>query len=573
MNEIKINMEEHETDAINKTYDDVALPKRERVANEQNGTRRVPMLDEARLKRANQKSWEHPDHKIKNFWDIKVLTFHDDLLRYADVEVHDEPREHLRFSRYYPTYRDMTEEELHAYFAWRTRARRGEYDDAPTSFATLFAYEIIAGVGIATAAEGVRHLSALLTHYGDHADYVDCYMRGDLSDLCDCVDKDTFCGHVERWRRDFIVYHELSMDEAPDAFERVRAADEMRRRLIHPYEYDDDEIYPALIATSKYDLERSVLVKRYPLDAARVFGRVYRRVVRLYDESDAEKAREFKASSVGTMTTQSYQMFLGAIFYDGALHEDAEYEVDVIRKLTCRDGKWTITAYGPTALIAKSKSLGAIMRETDRQMRRAFRFGHALAENENVTQAERDAISEEIAAYIAEKKEASRPKIEIDTTKLDGIRGDAAVTRDRLLDGVEAIEMDGAAINESDEIDESALVNESAIDMNAHYEDNENDIESAISENTAEGNDEEIISSDGASLLTADEKSFVTMLINHEPYDDFMRSHHIFPSVMADAINGKLIDEIGDTVIEENGDGAFVLVEDYVDDVKGLFGI
>ena len=104
-----------------------------------------------------------------------------------------------------------------------------------------FAYEIIAGVGIATAAEGVRHLSALLTHYGDHADYVDCYMRGDLSDLCDCVDKDTFCGHVERWRRDFIVYHELSMDEAPDAFERVRAADEMRRRLIHPYEYDDDE--------------------------------------------------------------------------------------------------------------------------------------------------------------------------------------------------------------------------------------------------------------------------------------------------------------------------------------------
>ena len=141
------------------------------------------------------------------------------------------------------------------------------------------------------------------------------------------------------------------------------------------------------------------------------------------------------------------------------------------------------------------------------------------------------------------------------------------------VDGVEAIEMDGAAINESDEIDESALVNESAIDMNAHYEDNENDIESAISENTAEGNDEEIISSDGASLLTADEKSFVTMLINHEPYDDFMRSHHIFPSVMADAINGKLIDEIGDTVIEENGDGAFVLVEDYVDDVKGLFGI
>ena len=41
-------------------------------------------------------------------------------------------------------------------------------------------------------------------------------------------------------------------------------------------------------------------------------------------------------------------------------------------------------------------------------------------------------------------------------------------------------------------------------------------------------------------------------------------------SVLADEINENLYEQIGDTVIEMQDDGTPVLIEDYLDDLKGM---
>ena len=47
------------------------------------------------------------------------------------------------------------------------------------------------------------------------------------------------------------------------------------------------------------------------------------------------------------------------------------------------------------------------------------------------------------------------------------------------------------------------------------------------------------------------------------------RTHHLYPAVVADSINEKLFEEIGDSAVMEE-DGTLSLIEDYLDDLRFL---
>ncbi|MBQ9364471.1 MAG: hypothetical protein IJT82_01735, partial [Schwartzia sp.] len=149
-----------------------------------------------------------------------------------------------------------------------------------------------------------------------------------------------------------------------------------------------------------------------------------------------------------------------------------------------------------------------------------------------------------IKLYNDERMEASRPRIEIDVSRLAGIRRNAEATRDKLLDGIE------------DEVETDMIASENTM---------------PVDENMGTRKEKENNAASGLPHgLSSDEAEFLRLLIVGKPYDDFERERHVFASVLADGINEKLIDELGDTAVEENGDGLYVIVEDYLDDVKGL---
>ena len=50
-----------------------------------------------------------------------------------------------------------------------------------------------------------------------------------------------------------------------------------------------------------------------------------------------------------------------------------------------------------------------------------------------------------------------------------------------------------------------------------------------------------------------------------------MQKHHLMVSILADNINEKLFDEIGDSVIEFNEQDQPQIIEDYQEDLKELF--
>ena len=69
--------------------------------------------------------------------------------------------------------------------------------------------------------------------------------------------------------------------------------------------------------------------------------------------------------------------------------------------------------------------------------------------------------------------------------------------------------------------------------------------------------------------LDATETAFVRALLEGQPYQELLSSKGIILSVLVDHINEALYDLLADTAIEWDGDRP-VLVEDYIEDLKGL---
>ncbi len=71
--------------------------------------------------------------------------------------------------------------------------------------------------------------------------------------------------------------------------------------------------------------------------------------------------------------------------------------------------------------------------------------------------------------------------------------------------------------------------------------------------------------------LDQDETFFLLALIKKENWQDYLKEHHLMASILADSINEKLFDEIGDSVIEFNEQDQPEIVEDYQEDLDEIF--
>ena len=134
-------------------------------------------------------------------------------------------------------------------------------------------------------------------------------------------------------------------------------------------------------------------------------------------------------------------------------------------------------------------------------------------------------IRKEINEFLEEKKRNAAPKIEIDMSKLQGIRTASEITGKKLI-----------VDEETEEI-------------------------AAPDKPKAVNNTE----------LSDDEFAFMQKMLYGEDYESFLHKKGIMLSVIVDCVNEKLFDLFGDTVIDFNGDVP-ELIEDYIEELKGIIG-
>lgn len=512
-------------------------------------------------------------------WLSEAELFYRQGLLMADFE--DDCPYNGTFKSYFPTYNAMSDRQLRGYFTWRAQVRRGTVEETSTSFAFLYLYELICGIGVDDPLDGFNKIKAFWDVYRAFEPGIDRFARV--------------------WLQDYAVFHGLNPKLLRDSktvmfdnalIELRRAARDLvpapapsdqtpkRRKTseptlpLPPDEVREERLMAAINALSTYNLSNSRLDRSHHRDLRHAACAVYVRMARYYD---THRKTGIVASLFGEETAMPYTMFASAVFFAPERHEDCEYRLDPIHIYRCQNGFWEcMRIHGSRQ---KSSKLGEMMRACDQRLRLALDPAHPLKE-ENVPKYLAKIIDDEIVAWLSWDAVHQPIKIDIDLSQLGHIRSAAAQTREALL------------IDEEREDDASAEAE--AADSGQPEAEPVTDaiVEPVVAPIRQDLTDEPTISTEQfgvvAPLLaptpavvstapagTATElapaaDAFLRALLEQNAAQATLAVVQSEQSedMLVDSINEALFDLVGDTVIEFGAAGPQI-IEDYEADVRG----
>lgn len=376
--------------------------------------------------------WQEDPKGGAGRWLSEAELFYRQGLLMADFE--DDCPYNGTFKSYFPTYNAMSDRQLRGYFTWRTQVRRGTVEETSTSFAFLYLYELICGIGVDDPLDGFNKIKAFWDVYRAFEPGIDRFARV--------------------WLQDYAVFHRLDPKLLRDSktvmfdnalIELRRAARDLapastppdlapaRRKTseptlpLPPDEAGEERLMTAINALSTYNLNNSRLDRSHHRDLRHVACAVYVRMARYYD---THRKTGIVASLFGEETAMPYTMFASAVFFAPERHEDCEYRLDPIHIYRCQNGFWEcMRIHGSRQ---KSSKLGEMMRACDQRLRLALDPTHPLKE-EKVPKYLAKIIDDEIVAWLSWDAAHQPVKIDIDLSQLGHIRSAAAQTREALL--------------------------------------------------------------------------------------------------------------------------------------------
>ncbi|MHB1152479.1 MAG: TerB N-terminal domain-containing protein [Eubacteriales bacterium] len=119
--------------------------------------------------------------------------FYELALKYTDMTVEDAPE--VSFMCYWPSYELMSQNQLDWYFCVRTKFRRYEYPKADLSYIFLYIYELINGIGIENAEDGLVRMIQIWNGYKNLHKKLSSYLPEwiiDYMDVYKCQSENIF---------------------------------------------------------------------------------------------------------------------------------------------------------------------------------------------------------------------------------------------------------------------------------------------------------------------------------------------------------------------------------------------
>lgn len=501
----------------------------------------------------------------------------------ADFE--DDCPYHGTFKSYYPTYNAMSDRQLRGYFTWRAAVRRGEIEETSLSFAYVYLYELICGIGVSDPTEGFERLLAFWDAYREFSPEIDRFAR--------------------LWLQDYVVYHgldpKLIADQKGMAFDRavveLHSAQDAalarasaaapaggRKRstagaLLPPDPELEERLARAADALSSYRILDGRFARENPRAVTHVVAAVYVQLCRYYDKHRKAGLIE---SLFGERAELPYTMFASAVFFDPVRHPDAQVELNPLCRFTCKDGLWSCDRLHGSR--ARSPKLGEVMRAIDRLMRAAANYGHPL-KDEKIPRYLEQFIEREIEAWTAWEQAHTPRRVDIDLTKLSGIRAAAAETREALLVDEEREDVPGGGA-----ADEAAVPGPMAAGRLAPHDEAAPhcgepsplcpadhglaapEAPPAASKPATEATSPtQHASTPSDTPLTDVQARYLAALstCDRAGTSAALAAAGTSEDLLVDAINEALFDLVGDTVIEFGASGP-ELVEDYLPDIEEL---
>lgn len=325
------------------------------------------------------------------------------------------------FVCYFPTYHDLSTQQLRGYFTWRAALRKGDYQPIASSAAYLYIYELLNGVGAASPEDSLRKLREFEAGYLDSG-IGDKRMRPNL----------------RRWMLEYAVLNDLPPELVrqvadPEMIERDTALAVLRS----PENHSDEEVFSALCCLGGKKADSSPVLANHAEKGMALFAQSWRKA-----SAYVWQGKDLFALCFGQRKTRQWYPLSNAVYYERTRQRNREFFLNDCRSYCCRNGIWQVEAY--EKLSFDKGRLQGFLHETDARLRRYLKTGRYLRENtadEWAVPYIDTVIEEDKKALI----EAARPKITIDLSGLDQIRRDAATTRESLLTEDEIEEMEEEA--------------------------------------------------------------------------------------------------------------------------------
>ena len=495
--------------------------------------------------------WQEDPKGGAGRWLSEAELFYRQGLMMADFE--DDCPYNGTFKSHFPTYNAMSDRQLRGYFTWRARVRSGVIEETSTSFAFVYLYELLCGIGVHDSMDGFAKIRDFWQKYRTYEPGIDRFARIWLQDYVvyhgldpkllknsKTVSFDRALVELRRAARDTVPSKAPELVDTPQS---KRRKDSTPTLPLPPDDVREERLLDAIDALSSYNLSGSRLNREHHRDLRHIVCAVYVRTARYYD---THRKSGIIASLFGEETSMPYTMFGSAVFFSPERHEDCVYKLDPIHVYRCQNGFWECTRIHGSR--QKNSKLGAIMRACDQRLRLRLDPAHPLKE-ESVPKYLAKFIDDEINSWLAWSDAHKPVEIDIDLSKLGHIRSAAAETCEALLVDEE---------RENDGVDRVPKLAEDAVPEVA--QETESKATPAPS----------ALSATGPGDLETIQRAYLSALLEHDRQAAQARLEQasVSEDMIVDAINETLFDLIGDTVIEFGEHGP-QLIEDYECDVRG----
>lgn len=311
------------------------------------------------------------------------------------------------FLRYYPTYHDLTVGQARTYFTWRTKIRQNIYEKISDSYAYIYLYELLNGIGIKDPEEGLDKLITFNKNYAQKF-------------------SPEIGAYLERWIRDYIIFYNIN--KANDTFfVKEKDNDKKYERLLSPDQFSRHEVAGSLMKLSNYKISNCPLYKKNIEKFEHLLVLIWYKILDLRNDGF-----DFFTSYIAYKNQMTIQLFSAAVFNRQLEPKTTSYEIDQIRKYFYDKEKNTWYCESYWGLTGQKSIMGNFLHEVDREIRLCFNLGRNLKPRKiekHYLRAIRDGIKE----YQIEEQKSKQPKIEFNLAQLSTIRADAAGIRDSLL--------------------------------------------------------------------------------------------------------------------------------------------
>ncbi|MCL2248297.1 MAG: TerB N-terminal domain-containing protein [Oscillospiraceae bacterium] len=450
----------------------------------------------------------------------------------------------LGISMYYPYYQHMGYENLRTYFTWRTKARDGELRPTSTSYIFLYIYELLSGIGVSDPADGLRRLLNVRETYSTTHISIEKYMP--------------------MWLKDYHVFYELPHS----FFEFVEM-------------YGLEKYYSVTLLLSGKSKNRLDLLKgisaydvtksKFLADGHKeLYSNCLQAVLDAVETLCAKNNHSLMSLFVyNTSKKTVWRPFKNALFGSDAPQADREVLLSDYEQYACKNGAWSVIL--PIFFSSQKEFVGYLLKKTESCLRNAVNYKFKLIAETKVgnkgfmelsrissKKSEFDKVIEQAVAQFY--KESTRTVVTVNHKNLSKIREEALETQEQLIveDDDNRPEPDNqpqislqAQTPAEDDSNRPARSDYSPLPISEPFPEPENGWTTLKN-----------------ALTQTELKALSIVLQDSTGVKAFADECGIMLEVLADSINEKATDHIGDGILEVTD--SVMVYDEYTKDVESM---